>query len=198
MHQLCYKLKQNKKLIYLLGFIVIIFGLLPLPHIMKLSSFYLGIGLIYLVWLFDSIEWASTIPKMIIWLLVAPFLISLVIIAYVSLFWNDVVLNLPFALSFLLIFILVWLLAALRFDKKKIKVAMSFVNALTLTILALTFILYFGFDTASFIDSSITKEAEANGYNIESIPEILIKIVTLPYLLGGLWGTVAYEIRDSR
>ncbi len=75
---------------------------------------------------------------------------------------------------------------------------MSVVNALTLTILALTFIAYFGISTIVFVDTNTINEIKAEGYTIETMIEILIKAITLPYLLGGIWGLVALDIRDAK
>jgi hypothetical protein len=149
----------------------------------------------YVSWVTSSIEWANTIFKMVIWLLFAPLTIPIFIILFVSLFWINIVSNLQFIISFLLLFIIIWTLAALKFEKKKIKVAISIVNALTLTVLAFSFFSYFGLGI-TFIRKLIT--IELNGCAIETILEILVKIVTLPYLLGGIWGAVALEIRDYK
>ncbi|MBP7331438.1 MAG: hypothetical protein KBA08_03900 [Firmicutes bacterium] len=120
------------------------------------------------------------------------------LIAYVSIFWDAIILDVPFTICFLIIFVLVWTLAASKFEKKKIKAAMSVVNALTLTILALTFIAYFGISTIVFVDTNTINEIKAEGYTIETMIEILIKAITLPYLLGGIWGLVALDIRDAK
>lgn len=192
---------NEKKFLYLLvSFVLMLSGaFLPFLPDIKLYLALAGITFLYLFWLRDSIIWACTISRMIIWLLIAPGIISLVIIGYISVFWNEVLYNMPFSIGFILFFIIVWTLAAYNFDKRKIRAAMTFINAVTLTTLGLTFIFYFNVGN-SFIPMSQADltELTAAGLSQASLLEILIKMITLPYFLAGIWGLAVLEIREAK
>ena len=191
---------DNKIMLLIVAFaLMILGGILPFSQSIKLFLMLAGTALICLAWLRDSIIWACTISKMIIWLLIAPFLISLMLIAYISVFWNEISYDTPFSIVFIVIFAFVWTFAAYKFEKKKIKAAMSFVNALTSTVLALSFIFYFGFGNSLIsLDQNTLNELSSIGLNPASLLEIITKTLTLPYLLGGIWGLATLEILEAK
>lgn len=83
------------------------------------------------------------------------------------------------------------------FELNKIKVAIQIVNAIFISVLSLTFIFYFTSDIfIKLISKEILLVMKNNSLGIETILDLVIKVITLPYILAGIWASVALAIRE--
>ena len=190
---------DRKGFVYIVSLCLMFLGaLLPLSPLVKTLLMYGGMGIIYLSVLQESIRWANSIFKIFIWLLFAPFIISCVVIGSIELSWIDTVPNVPFTVVFIILFVASWMLGGYVFETKKVKVAMMIINAIVLSLLGLSFISNFYEGTSLLpLTPEDIKALKVLGMAPNVLIEILIKVLTLPYLLAGLWGLVVVELADA-
>ena len=88
--------------------------------------------------------------------------------------------------------------AAYIFDLAKVKAAITILNAIILSVLAVTFITSFDMTYSMLVfDMDMIKEAQEAGVSSNGLLEYLIKLLILPYLLAGIWGAVIAELRQT-
>ncbi|REK71976.1 hypothetical protein [Paenibacillus paeoniae] len=187
---------KNTRVIYLIVFLFIIIGVyLPSPQI-KFLLIGFAITLVYLNMFLNSITNANTIFRIIRWLLVAPFLIALVVASYISFFWSPVIEDRYFIWFLLFTFVVSWLAASLFFELNKVKAAVMLINALFTTLLAVAFLTTLDSNFSSLVfDQSVIDTAIQEGLSENSLVEILVKIITFPFVISSIWAMLVIELR---
>jgi hypothetical protein len=143
----------------------------------------------------SSINSSNTIFKQIIWLLISPLLIVLLPMAILEIFIHGLIYKkYLFNTLYILFFIATWVLAVFIFELEKIKVAVQGTNAFFITILSLTFI--FNYTSNEIIE--VLKLQGLTASDIATQIDLFLKTITIPYILAGIWATVAIAIREYR
>ena len=158
------------------------------PRRMELMS------LIGLIFIFIAAKVAmQSIRRMMIWLLVMPFVFSLPLIAYLSSSLNDLANNFGIALIVVVVATVVWVGTALCFDEEKTKRAMSILNDIMRYALALSLVA----NWYQYSESSMLMEvAKYFSMTPGAVIEASIKIITLPYVLAGIAGMLILNLRQ--
>ncbi|KQL52676.1 hypothetical protein AN964_03475 [Heyndrickxia shackletonii] len=198
MHKKFFNFIDNEKKLYIAAFFILILSVI----VAKFTSFgatilgYIILGLIYTHIIRRSVKKAKNIFLIILWLVFIPLFISIIPLAILSIFIKGIFATPISTPLYILFFILIWTIAVFIFDYYKIKVAIQFINALVLTILGITFVVYFTPNfTNLLIDSEMKKEIISNGLGVESFFDLIVKMITLPYFLACLWSNFAIEVR---
>ncbi len=188
---------DNSKHLYITIFIVVIVtNILPLPQQIIPTIYTFFFTLMYLNILRNSIMRSTTILRMIRWLLIAPILISIIVASYISMIWKPILEDMYFLPMLLLLFILSWLFAAYKFEYKKIKAAVTILNGLFMLIIALVFLTTLNADLSKMVfDKDTIQSAYNNGISANSIIEIVVKFITLPFVISALLAQVLLELR---
>ncbi|MFC9600215.1 hypothetical protein ACFTQL_20450 [Peribacillus butanolivorans] len=161
---------------------------------------YIFLTLFYTKLIRNSIQKAKSVFCQVIWLIFAPLFLALLPFVIIEKFFPKLVNNDSYFVPiYLFFFILSWVLAVFVFDIKKIKVAVQTVNALFLSVLSVTFVFYFTpeFLTNMFSTEGIT-EIKKEGLELETFVDLLIKALTIPYVLSGIWANVAIAYREYK
>ncbi|KZZ83909.1 hypothetical protein [Bacillus sp. SJS] len=157
---------------------------------------YLIMGLFYLHIIRKSIRKSNTIFFQIIWLLIMPFIIALLPMLVIDIVIKGDIMENSFSTPlYILFFVLTWVFAVYVFEYSKIKVAIQFINASVLSILGITFLVYFNPEFLKILFGKLIEEIEFTSLSAESIFDILIRLITLPYFLACLWANFAIELR---
>ncbi|SFC75793.1 hypothetical protein [Clostridium uliginosum] len=191
---------NDSKKMYLLTFLIMILSIvIPIPNELRNPIYIIVTTIIYILWFRDSIKVANNVWKMIIWLLFAPFIISLVATAYISLVWIPIQQDKYFLFLFIVMVILLWMLAAYKFDLDKIKAAIFILNAIVTTIITIAFLTTLNTDLSKLVFSTdLIELATKDGFLANSLIELIIKMITLPYILSVIWAQVIIELRSLK
>ncbi|MFG6116949.1 hypothetical protein ACGTN9_17495 [Halobacillus sp. MO56] len=187
----------NQYYFYILILVIMMF-LFNKYQILNSILTYLFLILIYTKIIRSSIQKANTILKQIAWLLFIPALISLLPFVPIESLFPNIVHNDYFFISvFIIFFTLSWVLAVFVFDLHTIKVAIQVINALFLSILSITFLLYFTSDAlVNLLSKEIIVEMQKENLGIETFLDLLIKAITIPYVLAGIWANVGITYKE--
>ncbi|MCQ6268242.1 hypothetical protein M1K46_21780 [Fictibacillus sp. WQ 8-8] len=195
-------LLDNNKIFLLLIFILSVLGVILNRFAPAQSSIlvYLFLTLFYARLIRSSIIEANTVFRQVIWLISAPVILALLPFMVIGVFIPMLINNdLYFFLIYVFFFILTWVFVAFVFDIEKIKVAVQIVNALFLSILSVTFVFYFTPDLLKDIFSKeVLVDIKKDGLEIESLIDLFIKLLTIPYILSGIWVNVAIAYREYK
>lgn len=188
---------KNLKNIYFIAFVLMFSAILmPMPEFLQYIISIISIALFYIVLFLNSIKSANNVFKMICWLLVAPFLITIFVSAYISLLWEPIQQNRYFIMLLFVVFIFSWLFASYRFDLDKIKAAVMILNAIFTTILTIAFLTTLDAEFSKLLFSTdIIKAAVDEGFSESNLIELIIKMITLPYILSAIWAQIIIELR---
>lgn len=135
----------------------------------------------------------DSIRRMIAWLLFMPLFIGLIVIAWLETSLQVLSNNFKMAVLFIGVATLVWGVAGYFFKKDPIKRAMSMLNAAIRYMVAFALVFNWYQYTAG---TSISQIATGISMVPGSMLEMLVKIITLPYVLAGIAGPLAWEVRD--
>lgn len=194
---------DNEKSFYTV-IIILLFLIILLSKLTTVGTtlcfFYFLMGLFYTHLIRRSIKWANTIFRQVIWLSLIPLLISFIPILLLMFIFNSSTLSDSITLTlYTMFFILTWVTAVFVFDLSKIRVAVQFINAIVLSILGITFILYFNSEIIKFLFSKqMLNDLNSIGIGPESFFDIMVKLTTLPYFLACLWANFAIEFRSYK
>ena len=181
---------DNSKLIYTISFLLLAISV-NTSWRLNMANF---IGFLFFINQIRKVNRVFTVYKICIFLMITP-IISIIILALLSFVWKAVVMDTIFIISFSFIFIGTWIFAAVYFDKDKVKAAMTIINAFFASILVLTFLANFiNYNSYSYIITT----ANQTGISSATLIESLIKYLTFPYVLAGIWGAVIIELRHLK
>ena len=136
--------------------------------------------------------------KNYLWLILVPFIVAAILTSLILMLWKPASTGIPFGVVFISFFVLIWMFAAYIFDLAKVKAAITILNAIILSVLAVTFITSFDMTYSMLVfDMDMIKEAQEAGVSSNGLLEYLIKLLILPYLLAGIWGAVIAELRQT-
>ena len=196
------KVIDNKNIFYLVLFVSLALGTICFYFT---SSFgiifvYIFLTLFYIERIRKSIQWATTVVKQVIWLILAPIIIALLPFVVIELIIPRLVYNdYFFAPMYLLFFVLTGIIAAFIFELKTIKISMQIVNGIFLSIVSLTFIFYFQSENLyTTIEPNLAAQIKLSNISIDTLFDLLIKVITIPYILLGIWGNIAVLYRENR
>jgi hypothetical protein len=191
---------DNNKVFPLIIFFLLILISIFIRNAPTLSSIliYIFLTLFYSKLTRSSIQKANTIFKQVIWLIFAPVILALLPFVIIEKFFPILVNNdLYFILIYVFFFILSWIIAVFVFDLKKIKVAVQIVNALFLSVLSVTFVFYFIPELLiNLTGSEVLTEIKNEGLGLETFFDLMIKALTIPYVLSSIWANVAIAFRE--
>lgn len=183
--------------------VVVVVFLLALILINKIQSLgiffiYVFLTLMYIKIINSSVKWANSVCKQVVWLIIAPIIIALLPFAIIERIIPSIAYqNSFFVPVYLFFFVITGVIAVLIFDLNKVKISIQIVNGIFLTILSLTFVFYFQADALfNFIEPDLANEILSANVSIESLFELLVKLITIPYILLGIWGNIAVSIRE--
>lgn len=193
---------DNDKQFYLILFIIIVLALIIrsfLPAV-TMILIYLFMFLMYFKLIRNSIQKANTIFRQVIWLFIAPVIIAMLPFVILEKFFPQLIFNnFIFVPIYIFFFIMTWIIAIFLFDFKKIKVAVQIANAIIISILSITFIFYFTSDFLSELFSNeLLLELQKENIGIETILDLFIKTITIPYVLSAVWAGVFIAYKDYK
>lgn len=190
---------KNTKIIYLIFFLIFIIDICTPVSSIRTFLMMIAITLIYLNMFIISITNANTILKIIRWLLIAPLIIGVVIAGYVSIWWTAALKDQYFVWFLLIVFVVSWVTAALFFELNKVEAAIKIINAIFATLLAFAFLttLNSNFSTLIF-DQSTINAAIHTGISKNSLVEIIVKLVTFPFIISSIWALLIIKLRTIR
>lgn len=180
--------------------ILVIFTFAPISNKLKFPLNAVAIALIYIVILINSVNEANSVLKIIWWLLFYPIVISVFVSIYVSIFWHPIITQDKYFIPlFLVAFFCSWMFASYAFDYKKVKLAITILNAFFATIVTLAFLTTLDSNLiTSFFSSETISLALHSGLSINSLIEVVIKFITFPYVISVIWAQVILELRSSK
>lgn len=133
----------------------------------------------------------QSVKKTMIWLLVTPFVFSLLLVAFLANSLNDLSANFNIALVVIATATVIWAGTACFFDADKTKMAMSILNDIFRYILALSLVANWYQYPGVLI--AFTKPL---GMAPGTVIEASIKIITLPYVLAGIAGVFVLNLKQ--
>ena len=77
--------------------------------------------------------------KNYLWLILVPFIVAAILTSLILMLWKPASTGIPFGVVFISFFVLIWMFAAYIFDLAKVKAAITILNAIILSVLAVTF-----------------------------------------------------------
>jgi|GEM_PF-4715394 len=188
---------NDRKVIITIFFLILIALFIPFPSSIRFTIFILIMILIYINIFRRSILASTTIVRIMIWLICAPFKIIIIVTGYISLIWVDILQSRYFLISFVFLFILSWILAAYIFELKKVKAAILILNSIFSSILSVAFLTTLDADISKLVfDESIIQEAVNKGLSLNNLIETFVKILTFPYVLSAIWALLIVELRS--
>lgn len=141
-------------------------------------------------------KYTKSILGICFWLFVSPIFIALILSVTVASYLTKINQDNLFIIIVCTLIILLWCISALILDKDKVKASLLINNAILTTILAISFLSTIDDSFSKIIyDKSYIDEAISIGISPNSIIELLIKLLTLPYVLGAIWSSVLIELR---
>ncbi|GGE68555.1 hypothetical protein [Priestia taiwanensis] len=185
--------------VILLSFVIAILSYSYTPTI-SFAFMCIGILLLYVKRMKDSILRTNTIFGQVVWLIVFPIFfagltLGIVEFMFVEMLGSDTTLNL-FMIFF---FVSSWGMAMYCFELRKLKVTVQIINTIFISGLSLTFLSYYKLDVLKEV---LTPDiiAEFISYNVEvdAFIDIMIKTITLPFVLAGMWSNVVVAYREYR
>lgn len=178
---------------------MVISAIIPFPNSIKFTFSSISVSIVYLHLLRTWFVSSNSIWMIIIWLLFSPFVISILLIAYISLVWEDIQKDQFFITSFFIIFILTWAISSLLFNLERIKAAVTILNAIFTSALTIVFLTSLNADlTKLFFSKDILIEANKEGFSSNYLIELFTKLLTLPYVLSAIWALVIIELRSLK
>lgn len=182
-----------------IGFSMFVFALVFRSNAFAFMSFtVIGMTLIGIAELKNSIAKATSAFRIMKWLSVAPLGILIFLLLYISLISESIANNTLFGYClFNVVFVATWIIGALVFDFNKVKAALLILNAIIITFLSISFVLY-TIDTqhlAVILPHQIIPELKKIELTPSSFLELIFKIMTLPYVLASIWSIVILELR---
>jgi hypothetical protein len=180
---------DNERKVYTTVFLLLVIAVfIPFPTLIKLAIFLLAMTMVYLNIFRSSILASITIFRIICWLLCAPFLISIVVIGYISFIWSDILQDKYFIYAFLFLFVFSWMLAGYIFDLNKVKAAILILNTIFTSIVTIAFLTTLDANLSKLVfDESMISAALKEGFSANTLIELLVKVLTFPYIISAIW-----------
>jgi hypothetical protein len=167
-----------------------------------ISFIFMCLGLLFLYeeWIKNSIQRVNTIARQVLWLMLYPIFFVGVAIIIMGVMFAEVLANkMILSLFSVFFFVLSWGLATYQFELRKLKVTIQIINATFISGLSLSFLSYYKLDVMKEV---LTPEiiAELIPYNVGlgAFIDVMIKTITLPFVLAGIWANVMVVYRDYR
>lgn len=189
---------SNTRKVFITAIILIfIASIIPFPNVIKFIFTFSAIILVYLHMFRASVVSSNSVISIILWLLIAPFFISIFVVAIVGMFWKPIEQDNYFTISFFILFIGSWIFASIIFELTKVKAAVTILNAIITTILAIVFLTSLDSDYSQVMFSEeLIKEADKEGFSANSLIELSVKLITLPFVISAIWSLVVIELRS--
>ncbi|MBV4427205.1 hypothetical protein [Clostridium tyrobutyricum] len=153
-------------------------------------------GLIIYYFIIFTRKCINSILKICMWMFLFPFLLSVFFtMLFIQYYKNN---NYDHLLIIVLCIciILLWIISALILDRDKVKAAILINNAIIATVVSVTFLTSLNPNIAKIMyDKEFIEQSIKAGIPARSIAELGIKLLTLPYILAGIWSKVIIDIR---
>lgn len=189
---------DNERRVYGIAFLLMLVAVfIPLPTVIRLVIFFVIMTLVYTNIFRSSILASTTIIRIICWLICAPFLISIVVVSYISFVWSDIQQDKYFLYIFLFLFVLSWMLAGYIFELNRVKAAILILNTIFTSFVTIAFLTTLDANLSKLVfDDNMINAAANEGFSTNTLIELLVKILTFPYIISAIWAQLIVELRS--